>query len=145
MTKQDVDIYVGKRLKQRRTMMGLSQEAVAKAVGITFQQVQKYEKGSNAMNASRLYELACFMNVPVAYFFDGMDKVSATVSSATGFAEAPALAFDHGDMGGESGAASDREALEVMKSFNRIKEPLIRKRLADLLRAVSENKTILDE
>ncbi len=57
----------------RRTMMGLSQEAIAKAVGITFQQVQKYEKGANAMNANRLYEFAQFMHVPVAYFFEGLE------------------------------------------------------------------------
>src|SRR5277367_1628390 len=86
MTKQDVDTHVGKRLRLRRTMMGLSQEAVAKAVGITFQQVQKYEKGANAMNANRLYEFAQFMHVPVAYFFEGLESSSATTPAA-GFAE----------------------------------------------------------
>lgn len=138
MTKNEVDSYVGKRLKQRRTIMGLSQEAVAKAVGITFQQVQKYEKGSNAMNANRLYEFSRFMNVPVAYFFDGIDQTIAASREAAGFAESPALAFEHGT------GASDRESLEVMKSFNRVKDPVIRKRLADLLRAVAENKTLLE-
>ena len=66
-------------------MMGLSQEAIAKAVGITFQQVQKYEKGANAMNASRLYEFAQFMQVPVAYFFEGIEHSSS--GSHSGFAE----------------------------------------------------------
>src|SRR5271154_6358875 len=92
MKKQDVDTYVGKRLRLRRTMMGLSQEAIAKAVGITFQQVQKYEKGANAMNSNRLYEFAQFLHVPIAYFFEGLE--SASGSGAAGFAE-EAVAFDH--------------------------------------------------
>jgi len=136
MTKQDVDVYVGKRLRLRRTMMGLSQEAVAKAVGITFQQVQKYEKGVNAMNARRLVEFARFMNVPVAYFFDGLDEEMAA-GKAAGFSEA-AEAFEHGS------PVSDRESLEMMKAFKRIGEQGVRKRLSDLVRAIAENKTLLD-
>jgi transcriptional regulator with XRE-family HTH domain len=138
MTKHDIDGYVGKRLKQRRTVMGLSQEVVAKSVGITFQQVQKYEKGSNAMNSSRLYEFSRVMNVPVAYFFEGIEQSISSHNVTTGFAETPAMAFEHESM------ASDRESLEMMKSFKRIKEPVVRKRLADLLRAVAENKTLID-
>jgi transcriptional regulator with XRE-family HTH domain len=132
--KQDVDSHVGKRLRLRRTMMGLSQEAVAKAVGITFQQVQKYEKGTNAMNANRLYQFAHFMNVPVAYFFEGLEGASSNV---VGFAEADAEKFDHKRV-------SDRESLEMMKAFKRITEQTIRKRLADLVRAVADNKAIMD-
>ncbi len=135
MKKQDVDMYVGKRLRLRRTMMGLSQEAIAKAVGITFQQVQKYEKGANAMNSNRLYEFAQFMHVPVAYFFEGLEQSSG---HATGFAEESAT-FDHKNRG-----VSDRESLEIMKAFKRIKEQVIRKRLADLVRAVADNKTIME-
>lgn len=136
ISKQDVDAHVGKRLRLRRTMMGLSQEAVARAVGITFQQVQKYEKGSNAMNANRLYEFARFMNVPVAYFFEGLEAFAAN-QNAPGFAEAASEKFDHKGV-------SDRESLEIMKAFKRIKEQVIRKRLADLVRAVADNRAILD-
>ncbi|MGE0754775.1 MAG: helix-turn-helix domain-containing protein [Alphaproteobacteria bacterium] len=133
LAKRDIDAYVGSRLRQRRTMMGLSQEAVARAVGITFQQVQKYEKGANAMNARRLFEFANFMNVPVAYFFDGLDQSA----KSAGFAEGAADVFDHQGV-------SDRESLEMMKAFKRIKEQVIRKRLADLVRAVADNKALLD-
>lgn len=136
MTKQDIDIFVGKKLRQRRTMMGLSQEAVAKAVGITFQQVQKYEKGVNAMNSHRLVEFSRFMNVPVAYFFDGLEE-SGAATPAVGFAEASET-FDHGS------PVSDRESLEMMKAFKRIGEQGVRKRLSDLVRAIAENKTLLD-
>lgn len=138
MTKHNIDGHVGKRLKQRRTVMGLSQEAVAKAVGITFQQVQKYEKGSNSMNSGRLFEFSRFMNVPVAYFFEGMEQSAASHNVTTGFSENAATAFDHENL------ASDRESLEMMKSFKRIKEPVVRKRLADLLRAIADNKTLID-
>lgn len=138
MTKQDIDSHIGKRLRLRRTMMGLSQEAVAKAVGITFQQVQKYEKGVNAMNARRLVEFSRFMNVPVAYFFEGIESVGSTATAnAAGFAEA-ATAFEHGS------PVSDRESLEMMKAFKRIGEQSVRKRLSDLVRAIAENKTLLD-
>ncbi len=138
VSKQDVDAHVGKRLRLRRTLMGLSQEAVARAVGITFQQVQKYEKGSNAMNAGRLYEFARFMNVPVAYFFEGLDSFSAqSAKGASGFSEAASDKFDHKTV-------SDRESLEIMKAFKRINEQVIRKRLADLVRAVADNRAILD-
>ncbi len=137
ITKQDIDAHVGKRLRLRRTMMGLSQEAVAKAVGITFQQVQKYEKGSNAMNAGRLYEFARFMNVPVAYFFEGLDMLGEAARGA-GFAEAVAEKFEH------RGAVSDRESLEIMKAFKRIKEQVVRKRVADLVRAIADNKSIME-
>lgn len=136
VAKKDIDAHVGKRLRLRRTMMGLSQEAVAKAVGITFQQVQKYEKGSNAMNASRLYEFAQFMNVPVAYFFEGAESYAGE-KSASGFSEGSAEKFDHR-------AVSDRESLEIMKAFKRIKEQVIRKRLADLVRAIADNRVIID-
>lgn len=139
MSKRDVDAHVGKRLKLRRTMMGLSQEAVAKAVGITFQQVQKYEKGANAMNANRLFEFARFMNVPVAYFFEGIEGFSSGAREAMpGFAESEADKFEHKDR------VSDRESLEMMKAFKRIKEQVIRKRLSDLVRAVADNKALLD-
>ena len=86
------------------------------------------------MNSVRLYELASFMDVPVAYFFEGVDE------TASGFAESPATAFDYdnGDI------ASDRESMEMMKSFKSIKEPMIRKRLSDLMRAIADNKAILD-
>jgi transcriptional regulator with XRE-family HTH domain len=111
---------------------------VAKAVGITFQQVQKYEKGVNAMNARRLVEFSRFMNVPVAYFFEGLDaSENASQPSTTGFAE-PSEIFDHGSN------VSDRESLEMMKAFKRIGEQSVRKRLSDLVRAIAENKTLLD-
>ena len=142
--KKDINAHIGRKLKQRRTIMGMSQEVAAKAVGVTFQQVQKYENGSNAMNAQRLYEFSLLLKVPVAYFFEGFNEVqSSAASNQTGFAETPALAFDYEWMVQEKNS-SDREDLEIMKSFKRIEEPTVRKRISDLLRAIADNKTLVD-
>ncbi len=119
-------------------MMGLSQEAIAKAVGITFQQVQKYEKGANAMNSSRLYEFSQFMQVPVAYFFEGLGQAVATLGETAGFAE-ESEKFDHNHK-----KVSDRESLEMMKAFKRIAQQTVRKRLSDLVRAIADNRGVID-
>ncbi len=100
----------------------------------------KYEKGNNAMNAGRLYELASFMNVPVAYFFEGLDCASGsaeTEKQALGFSEAGADGFEHK-------VVSDRESLEMMKAFKRITAQVVRKRVADLVRAIADNRVIID-
>jgi transcriptional regulator with XRE-family HTH domain len=117
-----LDTHIGKRLRNQRTMRGLTQEAVAKMIGISFQQVQKYENGKNALNAHRLYELSQIMYVPIEYFFDGFISDRAQMLPGKEF--------------GNTAQVSDRELLEIMKAFNRIKAPLVRKRLADLMRAV---------
>ena len=67
-----VDVHVGTRMRQRRTLLGMSQEKLGKAVGLTFQQIQKYERGANRMGSSRLYEFARVLDVPISYFFDEM-------------------------------------------------------------------------
>ena len=126
---QAINLHVGQRLRMRRTMLGLSQEAVGNGVGVASQQVQKYEKGTNVMNAIRLYEFAQFLKVPVAYFYEGLD--------ATGKVEPEGFAEESAAFGSDFKAATDRETLEVLKSFKRIKDHLLRKRVADMLRAMS--------
>lgn len=128
-TAQTINLHVGQRLRIRRTMLGLSQEAVGNGVGVASQQVQKYEKGTNVMNAIRLYEFAQFLKVPVAYFYEGLDSLTK-VEQEQFSEEAPAV-------GTEFKAATDRETLEVLKSFKRIKDHQLRKRIADMLRALS--------
>ncbi len=150
MVRRDIDTHVGKRLRLQRTIMGLSQEAVAKAVGITFQQVQKYEKGTNAMNTTRIFEFAQFMNVPVSYFFEGLEQPRVSLLSngngngnhhpsptTIGFSETAADVFEHKTV-------SDRESLEIIKAFKRIKEHVIRKRVADLIRAIADSRAIVE-
>lgn len=123
-----VDVYVGKRLRLKRTLLGLSQEAIGNAIGVTFQQIQKYERGINRMGASRLYDFARALGVPVSYFFDGYN----TESPAYGMAEGEAPAFDNDQM-------PNRETVEMMRAYYRIKNPTQRKRVLDLMKAMAES------
>src|SRR5712675_2882260 len=88
-----IDVHVGSRVRLRRTMLGLSQEKLGDAIGLTFQQVQKYERGANRIGASRLHELSRVLDVPVEFFFDDTDPVRAP-AIPSGFAEPPAEAFE---------------------------------------------------
>jgi len=80
-----VDIHVGKRLRSRRTLLGMSQEELGKSVGVTFQQIQKYERGLNRIGSSRLYEFACILGVSVTYFFEDLDAAVQTKAENLAF------------------------------------------------------------
>src|SRR3954468_4514475 len=92
-TPNPIDVLVGTRLRLRRNMLGLSQEKLGEAIGLTFQQVQKYERGANRIGASRLHQLSQVLDVPVSFFFDDVDPVRAP-AIPTGFEEPPAEGFD---------------------------------------------------
>ncbi len=123
-----VDVHVGKRLRQRRTLLGMSQEKLGELLGLTFQQVQKYERGTNRIGSSRLYRLARILEVPVAYFFEGID-------------EAPAGALPGGEQA-EVSAPTDpnpmdrRETLELVRAYYRIDDQLVRRRVFDLIKSL---------
>lgn len=121
--KHQVDVHVGKRIRHRRWMNGTTQQQLAEKVGIKFQQIQKYETGMNRVSASRLWDIAHSLGVPVAFFFEGMDGTQA--SEATPGSDMP------GDI------LSDREALELLRSYYAIPENQ-RRRLFDLARVLSE-------
>ena len=127
MPETDVNSHVGQRLRLRRTGLGLTQDTVARGIGIAAQQVQKYEKGINVMNVNRLHEFAQFLEVPVSYFFEGMGKGDRLLAAVTD--------VDAFDSTGKP--VSDRESVEILKSFRRIKDHALRKRLADLMRTLS--------
>ncbi|MFZ4540472.1 MAG: helix-turn-helix domain-containing protein [Rickettsiales bacterium] len=125
-----VDTHVGRRLRQKRTFLGLSQESVGKQIGVTFQQIQKYERGINRMGASRLYDFAKALGVQVSYFFEGYGDYAAEDGTGMGAAEPNAQAFEHDAM-------NNRETLEVMRAYYRIKNPALRKRVVELIKAMS--------
>ena len=114
--KHPVDIHVGKRVRHRRWMVGMTQQQLAEKVGIKFQQIQKYETGMNRVSASRLYEIARTLDVPVSHFFDGLDDGHAHV---------------------DQDVLSDKEAMELVRSYYAIPENQ-RRRLFDLARVLSE-------
>lgn len=125
-----VDIYVGRRLRLKRTILGMSQEAVGKQIGVTFQQIQKYERGINRMGASRLFDFAKALGVQVSYFFEGYGDYAMDDGAVLALGEQEAAAFEHEK-------TNNRETLEVMRAFYRIKNPSVRKRIIDLIKAMA--------
>jgi transcriptional regulator with XRE-family HTH domain len=117
----EVDVHVGKRIRQRRWLIGMTQQALAESVGIKFQQIQKYETGANRVSASRLWDIAEVVGVPVSFFFEGIDLPE----SQAGDALAPA------DILG------DKEAMELVRSYYAIPEQQ-RRRLFELARVLSD-------
>jgi transcriptional regulator with XRE-family HTH domain len=119
--KHPVDVHVGKRIRHRRWMNGTTQQQLAERVGIKFQQIQKYETGMNRVSASRLWDIAAALGVPISFFFEGLESATASESVP--------------DMPGD--ILSDREALELLRSYYAIPEHQ-RRRLFDLARVLSE-------
>ena len=124
-----VDVQVGSRVRLRRNMLGLSQEKLGEAIGLTFQQVQKYERGANRIGASRLHELSRVLDVPVSFFFDDLDPVRAP-AIPQGFAEPPQEAF-------ESDPLRRRETAELVEAYYAIDDAAVRRRLFELARALA--------
>lgn len=114
-----VDVYVGTRLKVKRSEMGISQDKLGKLTGITFQQIQKYEKGSNRIGSSRLYEFAKILGVTVSYFFEGYEAIIEGVVSCD-------------DETLEKNGISEKEIITLIKSFSQVKDKKLRKIISDL-------------
>ncbi len=136
MTKSHaVDVHVGQRMRQRRTLLAMSQTKLGDAVGLTFQQIQKYERGSNRMGSSRLFEFAKVLDVPVSYFFDEMPSnvLSGRPMSGRGrkgFGEA-GTPFEQ-----EKDPLVKRETLELVRAYYKIREGRVRKRIFEMVKAV---------
>jgi transcriptional regulator with XRE-family HTH domain len=115
-------------------MLGMSQEKLAQALGLTFQQVQKYERGTNRVGSSRLYELSKILDVPIQFFFDEMPaEIAATARGGNGgFAEAAA---DY-----EPDTLAKRETLELVRAYYRIKSPRVRKKVFDLAKTLGRGE-----
>jgi transcriptional regulator with XRE-family HTH domain len=123
--KHPVDVHVGKRVRHRRWMVGMTQQQLGDIVGIKFQQIQKYETGMNRISASRLWDIAQALGVSISFFFDGFGEPESTVEAA------PAGAVERGDL------LADKEALELVRSYYAIPEAQ-RRRLFDLARVLSD-------
>ena len=138
-----IDAHVGARLRQRRSFLGLSQEKLARSLDLTFQQIQKYERGANRISAGRLYQLAAALDVPVGYFFAGLDQAKSDRASGSDAAAGEPAAADadeytlREDAAGYDGdVLSSRETLDLVRAYYRIPSPKLRRRLVDLVRAI---------
>ena len=124
-----VDTHVGSRVRLRRMLLGMSQERLGDSMGLTFQQVQKYEKGVNRIGASRLFQISKILDVPVQFFFEGAPAREGT--PAAGFAEAESEAFIYEFL-------SSREGLELNRAFVKIGDPKVRRSVIELVRSLAK-------
>ncbi len=128
-----IDIHVGSRVRLRRNLLGMNQTDLGKALGVAYQQIQKYERGVNRISASRLFNLSHVLDVPVSFFFEDLSPAAAGARKrrAKGLSEAPASVL-------EPDSLSKRETVELIRAYYRVKDPKLRKRVLDLLKALGK-------
>jgi transcriptional regulator with XRE-family HTH domain len=126
------DIHVGARIRLRRNMLGMSQEKLGENLGITFQQIQKYEKGTNRVGASRLQAIASVLGVPVAFFFDQAPGGETTGGKVFAEDASMLLALDY---------CSSPEGLQLNRAFAKIRDQKVRRRLLELVKALSDDES----
>ena len=124
-----IDKHVSSRVRMRRMMLAMSQEKLGDALGLTFQQVQKYEKGTNRIGASRLQQISHILQVPVSFFFDGA-PIIAGMPRAEGVSEAPSPAY-------VSDFLATSDGLALTKAFMRIDDSKLRRRIVDLVEQIA--------
>ncbi|MCW5682480.1 MAG: helix-turn-helix transcriptional regulator [Xanthobacteraceae bacterium] len=130
MTKKSpnpIDRHVGSRVRMRRMMVSMSQEKLGERLGITFQQVQKYEKGTNRIGASRLHQISSILGVPVAFFYEGAPG-SETLAAGFGESGNPAYVSDF---------MATAEGLALARAFMKVSDPKLRRRIVDLVEAMA--------
>ena len=126
-----IDRHVGSRVRMRRMMLSMSQEKLGNSLGLTFQQVQKYEKGTNRIGASRLQQISHILQVPVSFFFEGAPAM-ATTGRTEGMSEAPSPAY-------VSDFLATSDGLALTKAFMRITDSKLRRRIVDLVEQIALN------
>ena len=125
-----VDVHVGARVRMRRTLLGMSQTTLGDVLGLSFQQVQKYERGTNRIGAGRLFELSQVLDVPVEFFFEEMPAEAAAISPAQKRHRAKE------PPGYERDPMAKRETLELVRAYYKISDPQVRKRLYEMTKAL---------
>ncbi len=130
----DIDAHVGRRLRSKRTLLGISQEKLAETIGLTFQQVQKYERGTNRISASRLFDISHALNVPVSYFFEQILEKPPVKSLVTGVLSDNA---QEGFAGPTTHSLRDKETEELITLYYAIKNPEARKDIVDFIKSMA--------
>jgi transcriptional regulator with XRE-family HTH domain len=125
-----VDAHVGHRVRLRRMLVGMSQERLGELLGLTFQQVQKYEKGINRIGAGRLFEVAGILGVPISYFYEDVDSGNTAGGFAEGEEPPPVMEF-----------LSSGEGLQLSLAFMRIKDVKVRRRILELVRSLADDES----
>src|SRR5581483_9222485 len=129
-----IDVHVGNRLRVRRTLLGLSQEKVGEAMGLTFQQVQKYDRGANRIGASRLWDLSRVLDCPMSFFFEDMDEATASASPRNLSGETRDVTPREND------PMTKRETLELVRAYYRITDYHVRRRIYELAKSLASTE-----
>ncbi len=124
-----IDVHVGSRIRLRRTLLGLSQEKLGEAIGLTFQQVQKYERGTNRVGASRLFDLSRVLDVPISFFYEGMNDEIRDQSPGQLYARNEEPTVQEGD----TDPLVRRESIQLIRNYYRISDETARRALFDLV------------
>ncbi len=134
-----IDVHVGTRIRLRRTLMGMSQERLGEALGLTFQQVQKYERGVNRVGASRLFDLSRVLDVPISFFFDDMPEPLTNVygSQPGGVRASRPAGFADAQDGFGDDTMNRRETLELVRAYYKITDSSVRKRVFELIKSLT--------
>ncbi len=132
-----VDTHVGSRVRLRRIFLGYSQEKLAHALGLTFQQIQKYERGANRISASKLFQLARLLDVPVGFFFEGADEALEGKSPQSSGESESLAAGDH--LAEHPDLMSRRETLQLVSTYYKIVDPNVRHEVLSLLKALGKS------
>ena len=130
-TPNPIDIYVGSRLRLRRALIGMSQEKLGNALEITFQQVQKYERGTNRISSSRLFQISRILDVSVSFFFDDMD--TEIIKQTEGMAEINKQVLQVDKL-------SRRETLEFVRAYYKITDPMVRKKIFEMVKSIGNSE-----
>lgn len=137
-----VDIHVGKQIRNRRSLMGLSQESLASSIGVTFQQIQKYERGTNRISASRLLSFSKILGVSIDYFYDGLERANALGSSITGMSDNGQEAFgglSNNDNKLPENIMDSKETLDLVRTYYAVKDEKTRKDIVKFIKSMAKN------
>ena len=129
-----IDKYVGSRVRMRRMMIGMSQERLGEALGLTFQQIQKYEKGTNRIGASRLHQIAGILGVQFEFFYEGAPHIEGVPAPSDGLSDVPTPPY-------VADFLSTSDGLQLMRAFVRVRDGRVRKRIVDLVQALAGEET----
>lgn len=130
-----IDVFVGSKLRARRTMAGMSQEALGQAVGVTFQQIQKYERGTNRIVVSRLYQFTKVLNVPITYFFEGIEQATSPQG----------VVIREEQAGFEVEPLITKSSVELLKRFSSIADPSKKKIVTDLVKTFAQELVVEED
>jgi transcriptional regulator with XRE-family HTH domain len=135
-----VDIHVGSRVRMRRTLLGMSQEKLGDALALTFQQVQKYERGANRIGSSRLFQISRILDAPISFFFEEMSSEVAAAGPLTDTGDAPTADSEEF----QRDPLAKRETLELVRAYYRITDPRVRKRVFELTKSIAADQSKSD-